>query len=1048
VLSVASVSSASGAATYYAGDNYYTEGDLSEHSSWQGQGAEALGLSGEVETADFENILKGKDTSGADLKERDSTRPGMDLVFSMPKNVGIMALVGGDQRLMEAQSNAVKATMQWAEKNLAASRQRVDGKLQEVKTGNLVYALFTHDTSRTLDPSPHTHAVISNLTQLPDGKWQSLHNDALWKLNTTMGMIYHATLRSSVEKLGYEPETTGKHGQWDIKGIPSPVTKEFSTRRGEILEKAEALGVHLPETLDKISIATRDPKQEVADRDQLYTSWNDRAAALGFDSSIIRAQADARQIKAPKHGLLGKIEQLTNHIGELRQKFGDHVDPNDRLLTQDKHERLAMPIENTRTEWAVASAIHALSECEAAFPQHLILKQALEYALPGVTVDRVEARIEQLIKDKQLLRPEDKSTDVQAMVTTPKALKLEHYVVDTVQRGKGQGASLMSYADAAEKLTAVSGDRPLNEGQFVAASMILASGDKYLAVQGLAGSGKSTLVEAFSRVTESVAGSVEGSNKSVVGLASYNKMASDLKQGAGIETRTVASFVNQYEKIAARGTDGQIESAKEDLKDKIFIVDESSVVGNSQMASLLFIAEKLGPDKMAFIGDRLQLPAIESGKPYALMQESGVTTAQLSENLRQKTPLLREVAATARGGNMSGALQLLGPDYLESKDTVSDAANKWLALSAEERAETLIVTPGRESRDAVNQAIQSGLKKNGMLGGDGKSHSVLEQVSTTKEDLRYASFYKQGMIVDVIKGERAAGLSRGTYEVTGSSKDKYVHLKDGDGRKSVFQPQAMRTSARNFAVSIYAKKDIQIHEGDKIRWTDNEKQSDVYRSAGAEITNIDGEQLTAEWKEGEAQKSAVLEPGDKMYERFDLNYATNTHPAQGVTSTNVIAILSAQIRKLATKQLAYVALTREKLGLTVITDSKEALEKQLDKSQSEKTSALEALGLLNDPETMRREVEALLGKDTDRPNHPDKEQDTNLDRDDARASELDRDQSGTARHQEANDTRPRDKQEPSAKDAAPSDTQQTSAEKDFVESLMASLPERDRELDR
>lgn len=1048
MLSVASVSSASGAANYYAGDNYYTEGDLSEHSNWQGQGAEALGLSGEVETADFENILSGKDAKGVDLKERDTTRPGMDLVFSMPKNAGIMALVGGDQRLMEAQSNAVKATMQWAEKNLAATRQRVDGKLQVVKTGNLVYALFTHDTSRALDPSPHTHAVISNLTQLPDGKWQSLHNDALWKLNTTMGMIYHATLRSSVEKLGYEPETTGKHGQWDIKGLPDSVTKEFSTRRGEILEKAEALGAHLPETLDKISIATRDPKQHVSDRDQLYANWNDRVAALGFDPSAVRAQADARQTKAPKQGLIGKIEQFSNHIGELRQKFGDHVDPKDTLLTQDRHERLAMPVENTRTEWAVASAIHALSEREAAFPQHLMLKQALQFALPGVTVGRVEARIDQLVSNKQLLMPKGKSTDVQAMVTTPKALKLERYVVDTVQRGKGQGMSLMSYADASEKLTAVSGDRPLNEGQFVAASMILASGDKYLAVQGLAGSGKSTLVEAFSRVTESVAGSVEGSNKSVVGLASYNKMASDLKQGAGIETRTVASFINQYEKIAARGTDGQVERAKEDLKDKIFIVDESSVVGNSQMASLLFIAEKLGPDKMAFIGDRLQLPAIESGKPYALMQETGVATAQLSENLRQKTPLLREVAATARDGNMSAALQLLGPDYLESKDAVSDAASKWLALPAEDRAQTLIVTPGRESRDAVNQAIQSGLKENGMLGDDGKSHSVLEQISTTKEDLRYASFYKQGMIVDVIKGERAAGLWRGTYEVTGSSKDKYVHLKDEDGRKSVFQPQAMRASARDFAVSVYAKKDIQIHEGDRIRWTDNEKESGVYRSAGAEITHIDGEQLTAEWKEGDSQKSAVLQSGDKMYERFDLNYATNTHPAQGVTSTNVIAILSAQIRNLATKQLAYVALTREKLGLTVITDSKEALEKQLDKSQSEKTSALEALGLLNDPETMRRDIEDILSKAVDRPNEPDKDQNFNLDRDDARAPEVDRDQSRTSPSQEPNEARGPDQKDPSVKDAAPSDKPQTLTERDFVESLIASLPERDRELDR
>nr|WP_237234907.1 relaxase domain-containing protein [Sphingobium sp. EP60837] len=50
-----------------------------------------------------------------------------------------------------------------------------------MRTGNLVYALFEHDTSRALDPQGHVHAVIANLTQMPDGKWQALHNRAIWK---------------------------------------------------------------------------------------------------------------------------------------------------------------------------------------------------------------------------------------------------------------------------------------------------------------------------------------------------------------------------------------------------------------------------------------------------------------------------------------------------------------------------------------------------------------------------------------------------------------------------------------------------------------------------------------------------------------------------------------------------------------------------------------------------------------------------------------------------------------------------------------------------
>src|SRR3546814_5640485 len=38
----------------------------------------------------------------------------------------------------------------------------------DLRTGNLVYALFPHDTSRATDPQSHIHAVIANLSRLPE----------------------------------------------------------------------------------------------------------------------------------------------------------------------------------------------------------------------------------------------------------------------------------------------------------------------------------------------------------------------------------------------------------------------------------------------------------------------------------------------------------------------------------------------------------------------------------------------------------------------------------------------------------------------------------------------------------------------------------------------------------------------------------------------------------------------------------------------------------------------------------------------------------------
>lgn len=60
MLSVASVSSAGGAANYFAKDDYYVGDGPAELSEWGGKGAEALGLTGPVSKDDFERVLDGK----------------------------------------------------------------------------------------------------------------------------------------------------------------------------------------------------------------------------------------------------------------------------------------------------------------------------------------------------------------------------------------------------------------------------------------------------------------------------------------------------------------------------------------------------------------------------------------------------------------------------------------------------------------------------------------------------------------------------------------------------------------------------------------------------------------------------------------------------------------------------------------------------------------------------------------------------------------------------------------------------------------------------
>src|SRR3546814_3887613 len=98
--------------------------------------------------------------------------------------------------------------MAWVKKNLAEGRRDVYGRKVPVQTGNLVYALFQHDTSRALDPQGHIRAVIGNMTQMPDGKWQALHADKIWSHNSIIGAIYHSYLRTALEKIRSEEHTS------------------------------------------------------------------------------------------------------------------------------------------------------------------------------------------------------------------------------------------------------------------------------------------------------------------------------------------------------------------------------------------------------------------------------------------------------------------------------------------------------------------------------------------------------------------------------------------------------------------------------------------------------------------------------------------------------------------------------------------------------------------------------------------------------------------------------------------------------------------------
>ncbi|ANC42863.1 nicking and unwinding protein OriT (plasmid) [Hafnia alvei] len=109
MMSFSQVKSAGGAAGYYTDkDNYYVLGSMDDR--WHGEGAKLLGLEGCIDKDTFTRALKGLLPDGSDLSRlqggSNKHRLGYDLTFSAPKSVSVMAMLGGDKRLIEAHNVA------------------------------------------------------------------------------------------------------------------------------------------------------------------------------------------------------------------------------------------------------------------------------------------------------------------------------------------------------------------------------------------------------------------------------------------------------------------------------------------------------------------------------------------------------------------------------------------------------------------------------------------------------------------------------------------------------------------------------------------------------------------------------------------------------------------------------------------------------------------------------------------------------------------------------------------------------------------------------
>ncbi len=481
MLSISNVSNSSAASSYYEqADDYYSR-DRSP-SEWSGQAAARLGLSGEVKAEDFRAMLDGKLPNGEQVHHAASGhRGGTDLTFSAPKSVSMQALIGGDTRLLSAHETAVARALDYAE-SIAACRVTQDSEVSRVATGNLAVAQFRHDLSRAADPQLHTHCVVLNATQRPDGQWRAVDNQPFYQNKMLMGAYYRSELAKEVQALGYQVRVTHADGRFELAHIAPSQIKEFSSRSNMIEEALKQQGLTREgvsaQKLQTVALQTREKKTDL-DRVILKGEWEHRAQEAGLRFS---------------------------HPGEVRLpdagQYAEHAAK------------------------AVAYAAQHLSEREAVVRDVDVMRAALERGMGQTDLQAIRQAIDHAVARGELIRQGEQ-------ITTPAMQAKEREILALEAAGRNQESPIMT-REAVDKVLA---STTLNQGQRDMVRQTMTTENRISGVQGLAGTGKTTAL----RVARVLA---EDRDIKVMGVAPSASAARELS-GSGIQSETLAALASR-----------------------------------------------------------------------------------------------------------------------------------------------------------------------------------------------------------------------------------------------------------------------------------------------------------------------------------------------------------------------------------------------------------------------------------------------------------------------------------------------------------------------
>ncbi|WP_241838018.1 MobF family relaxase [Streptomyces sp. CB03234] len=479
--------------------------------------------------------------------------------------------------------------------------------------------MMVHRAARPVDGAPygdphfHLHFTLANMVKGIDGKWSTMASggrDLHRHARATQSLMNARIRRELTDKFGISFRREERTGAWEIAAIPEATIRLFSKRDNQVRDLLTKLGIDYDSATTRertaASTASKAAKNGeaagVAD-DVLREYWQAEGRAAGDEPEAIAASA--MQQDSPKQN--PGLDELCATI----------FDPKTGLTSHSK-------------DFTHAAAIAAVLD-----------------ALPYGVADAEEA---ERLTDSVLrhagyavkLNPKGAQHFAHAdRYTTADVVAAETLIVSEATSRLGAQAAVVSRDTVEMTLSTVEaqhgGTFKFSDEQRAVLDRLLTAGHGIDAVVGIAGAGKTTIMDTARQAWEAHGLVVAGASTAAVAAA-------NLKAEAGITSRTLASWLTGI-RTGGAGLNGV----------DVLVVDEAAMCDDRDIAELLTHAAKTGT-KVVGIGDPKQLHSPGIGGSFAAVHHlvGGLT---LSQNFRQKDMVERRALELWRDDNRVEALR-------------------------------------------------------------------------------------------------------------------------------------------------------------------------------------------------------------------------------------------------------------------------------------------------------------------------------------------------------------------------------------------------------